>query len=350
MKTPKFILAIAVFALATSCVDQEYDLTQIDREITVLPNLEIPVDGILEESGIDLSTESLFDFTLTEDLVTNDEGTLVTKTKETEPVAVAVSKNDVENGVTLDKSIPISFGDVPEFITNPDSKILFETIPVSVIIENPLDGPVSVSADIVFDGKRKKIEWDLLQKEGPQEAIFDIANDINHLPSEICVENFHLKKIGSKAAPSITAAETYTFMLNASALVPISIRPGSVFDYVVEVNDLNLEIAALPADIIGLSEISLKGTVTSGMPVSIEGTVVEPDNGLTGSISRIAAFAKDQEFVVSAKAPNGLGTIKTLIITLTISNDTDKVANFTNEFPISFTIDSMSIPSGITIK
>lgn len=335
-------ILVIVSAFSASCVDQTYDLSKLNSEVTVFPGLSVPVpEGM--KAGASVTVSDLF--SIPKNLKTNENNALVEKFGGS--VSEEFPASDIELGVKLTSPIRIKPSNNFASFQSKDCDIRFSTLPLSFSMVNPCGMPVSVEAKVTVGGKSKMISFVLTENSEVQEKTIEIADIVNFFPEEIVISDIVLKAVQAKSVNVQKTSGKYSVSISSSLLLPFEFMPGSVLSFSTTLNDLSLDLRELG---VNTSHAIIKLLVSSTFPLSFEGKASSGDGKASVTISPVKANTSNQEVTIEAKADKGISTISSVSFTVKASNDTDKVAIISDKAGLDVTVKEITFPNGIDIE
>lgn len=294
-RIPVQIAAVALAALIAGCINNDYDLSKLDTEVTVLPGFTVPI-SITEDEVLNLNDGFLND--AGSHSGTNEEGTIVIGTKEENQLSVtAPSAEEIQETI---KSGNLEI-EIPGVISIPCADELSRLLPGAtfyihlkpvVEINNPTEYPMDFTALLTCGGEVVKI--------GPYK--------VNGGLSKVTVADEAVKKFFSPVRDNISiSGMKLTCVQGAQETASLSTRAGSneisvygyvpmeltgeeiVINYPIKEEDLaEIDIAQLKQDYkFTLPEFTASARITSNIPMAISASA-------TANVKTSSATVKEQ--------------------------------------------------------
>lgn len=325
-RIPVQIAAAALAALVAGCINNDYDLSKLDTEVTVLPGFTVPI-SITEDEVLNLNDGFLND--AGSHSGTNEEGTIVIGTKEENQVSVtAPSAEEIQETI---KSGNLEI-EIPGVISIPCADELSRllpgatfSIPLKPVVEisNPTEYPMDFTALLTCGGEVVKI--------GPYK--------VNGGLSKITVTDEAVKKFFAPVKDNISISEMkLTCVQGAQGAASFRTRAASnqisiygyvpmeliekeiVITYPVKEEDLaEIDIAQLKQDYkFTLPVFTASANITSNIPMAISVSATAKVNTSSATDKEQGPFSFDK--AVAAGSPDSPVTTG---ISASVSLDTD---------------------------
>lgn len=260
-----FLFAVALCAILTSCIDQNYDLSKIrkdsidlTREVKVEVNqtTNSPVGSLLGFADGDLKTDA--------------DGNYVIGVENGKHLQTTVSNDELKSGMKMiiEGEFCLKETDVPQIMKNSAGY----AVPFYIVVENPSQETVD------FFGKISR--GDRSSDFGPVQ----LAPGINNIDLRTCPEAVtFLKSIdndvtvntlsvcGKNATKSLAASETIEYTFDVTATLPLSLEPGFEYETTVTLDDLNVtDIKKYLSDNqMDAKDFTVNGSVVSQVPMAV---------------------------------------------------------------------------------
>ncbi len=326
---PVQIAAAALAALVTGCINNDYDLSKLDTEVTILPGLTVPI-SITENEVLNLNDDFLNDSESHSG--TNEEGTIVIGRKEENQISVAAPSSEEIQETIKAGDLEI---EIPGVISIPCADELSRllpgatfSIPLKPVVEisNPTEFPMDFTALLTCGGEVVKI--------GPYK--------VNGGLSKVTVTDEAVKKFFSPVKDNISisgmkltcgqgAQGAASFRTRAASneisvygYVPMElIGEETIITYPVKEEDLaELDIAQLKEDYkFTLPIFTASAKITSNIPMAISASATAKVNTSSAADKAQGPFSFDK--AVAAGSPDSPITTE---ISASVSLDEDTVS------------------------
>jgi len=326
-----FFTLASAFVLCSGCIDNSYNLDELNTEMTLLPGITVPVDYSTKPSDLN----SLLSDTEAE--VKKDEsGNYVIEGTSSKELQATVSSEKFEEAqpIAIEGYIDITFDKIPNYLKNLKPGSPLKAPAINFGISNPTGSEVILKCRIT-NGTKSEIINNIIVSPASGTQVIKVEDSkldnlfIGSVPGKLTITDMSIKKLDSQTRSIISDrpvnASDFVFNIGAMCTLPITLKPGAgiIISYELLLTEADLKIFTdANAD---MTSFSAEGTVTSTFPLTISpefvGTNVSGNS--VGSASFLYTF---NDAFVSAVQP---GTEASPAITgvkaaVTL---TDKIAN-----------------------
>ena len=352
----KFLAVISAILCAVACVDERYDLSDVDTEMTVLPGLSFQLENtenkiVSFENNVVNKVENLIDIL--------PEGTIAITQTSQSSVSVGVPQEALAEGyeTAISGSITVRVADFVNGVL-PGALVYLPIKPV-LEVENPSPVPMLLSGKARSAGHSADFgPYEV--PSGKSTIVIDdssVAALFAPVRDDLTICDLTLKVASSTKATR--ADDTYVIAVNGYA--PLSLEPGDevVVEYSWDKDDLAAyDLAKFAKKYnVTVESCQVSAEVTSNIPVEISATgTARLDNGsaeahtLTPAAPGTPASPVTTVVVAEASIPEGASSVSAATVYVTAKVTGSETVYITAEHTLSFQLLEVIFANGITFK
>jgi len=357
---------------AVSCIDTDYDLKKLDKEMTLVPGMEVALeDADVIDSDLDVFFNVEGSQSAENDIIFVGGTSSVNAEKE-----VSNSELASGNNVSIPGSLETYFNRSNGFLSIPYIGQALEEPSIVLYVENPSNSSVAVAGNVT-DGTitkqfygvvpaNKNVNLYLSERgeaihySGDTDGInvactgFDEFFQGETLPEKLVVKDLVIN--GDTSNPGAVypgpRSASNKFLFNAISMVSLYIKAGGRFEYNTKFDipsGLDMEKYTVVAgdEIVLKAEVDIDGIKLNFTPkVSFDGSFVS----VTMDPETIVGGNGPVEAVLTANFSAEPKDVKKANVDITIVNPSTKPVFITGAEKFKFSVKSIKLSEGITIK
>ena len=276
MKKLSTVLVLAglltVSAGLSSCIQKDYDTANLDKEITIIPGMRIPVEKKIDDIDLVSSVSNSLD--------TDENGNFQVSEIVSEKKEYSVSKAvfDQNSPVELPGTIEIPIADIPDFLSGSGINVKFSDPKLLFSVTNPLGADALLS--FTASNGKQSVDLSTPVSNGASDSKVKINGDKvkdlfnNGIPEKITISSMTVKKQSSStnalAVPCAVSGDT--FKIAAGYELPLIFEAGSSisFTYDICIDTLGIDLNDESLEGFDISAVSVCGRFGNGFPLSVE--------------------------------------------------------------------------------
>jgi len=339
----KFVIIAGSLLFAVSCVNQDYDLDNLNKEMNVLEGSKIAVnqeEKIVVGDFIDLEKNGI---------KINSDGAYYSEFS-SEAKTFNASDSELSEGFAIQQPLSIDLSKTPDALKQPGVKLSgFE---LSFTIDNPCSYPVYVSGVAKGSGKSYQFSGVKIPANSTNYvATLPVSDKLDDfftpVPENITIEDLKLTSTVTKAVIITGNEKKYAFKVAASSLVNLKFKPHSKM----EVEYESEQEIVLDIEGVSIESCTINGTITNGIPLAFEAEA----SGEGFTIDKITVPAGTPsnpsvtEFTLKVTAEGKLTSLKNAIIKASVINDSDVEVFVGADNFISIKVGDVTLDGGINV-
>lgn len=358
MKLSNKLFAAALLAsVFTSCINEDYDLTKINTEMTVLPELSVPVSKEIEGLGantlMNLSGSSV---------KADSEGNFSISSAKSSMANMTLSAESLSNGVTVNDTLHIAFNGVPSFLQSEDCAFSLSNPQIRFSATNPSTSDLVIKARATAYGEAIV----LTRSEATRSAEITAVIPAGAYNTTVFAESASIEGLFSPIPEYITideieiisseevSAENVKLSLQGSANVPLCFEAGSsvTVDYTIDTKSLGIDLSGKN---ISTGDFKAACSVISTFPLDfdVEVSVAGPATSVSldkviggGSIDCPATTDLNANF----SCEGNITDINKVTLHITATNKSGENVTLNDSMALSIAISELLLTDGITVS
>jgi len=341
MKHLFWAVPTALCMFLSACINNDYDLSKIDKEMTLFSEegIEIPIPDDTEPTSFSVLEESKFEGL--------EHVTATVATVED----VVIKPSEIQSGVSVSGEFGFDFSSVPDILKSAGSSIKFDDNSFfSIFVNNEYEGNIVLSCEL-FDGRSGKSLGTVSNVPVSKGSNVPIklgfsSFGLKRVPETALIKNIVLKEVSTK---EIDYKEKVLGFVKAQVDVNSIVKSGSTVELNFHTDDLFKEYEINTEDItqyLDATSLEITASVTTDIPAKITATV----SGSASAEASLDGPCTDTQIVVAVKCDDGIKNIKALdgkfVLVLNQDVDMSKI----DQYDIKAKASSIKMDQGIKVN
>lgn len=357
MKLAGIISAIAfVAAAASSCINEDYDLAKLNPEMTVIPELTVPVNKEIEGLG----AQTLMSLKGTSVKADKDGNYTLTNVKGA-TVKMTLSGSSLSEGIAVSDTIGIAFKNVPSFLQSEDCGFKLCRPQMRFVASNSSSNEIVMTARATAYGEAiqtksensRTVELTAVIPAGASSAtVLAECEGLEALFSPV-PEYIKVDDIVFHSAEEINT-KSVKVSLQGGAEIPLCFEAGSsvIVDYTVDVKKLGIDLSSYG---VNTEKFSADCKVKSTFPMDFDVEVLVSGPQAEVELDRIIEGGSIEapsttDVKANFSCDGNINDIKTVTLHVKATNRSMEDITLTQDMSLSVAVSEIFLTEGITLS